>query len=217
MRDPVVLFDLDGTLTDSEVGIVRGMVQGFAAVGAPPPPPDEIRRLIGPPMEDAFLAHGLGPELCGAAVTAARAYYDEKGLYENAVYEGIEPLLAGLAERGFILGVATSKRENVAVRVLEHLGLAAHFAVVRGATEDGTRRHKHEVIAAALAGLGRPQGAVTMVGDRAHDVEGATACGIPCIGVTWGFGTRPELEGAGARVVVDTRPALAYAVVVGAA
>jgi phosphoglycolate phosphatase len=203
MRSPVVLFDLDGTLTDSGVGIANSVQAALDEIGHGPLDAAALRRFVGPPLLDSFAGLGLPRATCEAAVQAYRRYFTETGLYENAVYDGIEEALDALGDAGVVLGVATSKPEPFARRILEHFGLASRFAVIAGAGLDGTLCHKQEVIAAALEGVGAAAGTVTMVGDREHDVFGAQAHGLPCVGVAWGYAEPGELERAGARPIVS--------------
>lgn len=159
---------------------------------------------MGPPLQDVFGVLGVAPDGIAAAVDCYREYYADRGCLENEPYEGLDRVLSQLESAGVRLAVATSKAHVFATRILEHFGLAGHFEHIVGPELDGTLRHKHEVVAEALRRLGvGPQGAV-LIGDRSHDVEGAAANGLPCIGVTWGYGSREELTTAGAIAVVDT-------------
>jgi phosphoglycolate phosphatase len=136
-------------------------------------------------------------------VAAYRAHYAGGALLEATVHRGVPELLTALRAAGAILAVATSKPELFAVRLLRHTGLLPVFASVHGATMDGTVRHKDQVVAAALAA--HPAGRdPVLVGDRSHDVLGAAAHGLPCIGAGWGPAEDGELETAGAAAVADT-------------
>jgi phosphoglycolate phosphatase len=204
LRGRLVLFDLDGTLVDSSPGIWASVRVASAALGLPEPTPARLRAMIGPPLQDGF-ALVLGVPLADVphAVAAYRAHYSAGALLDVTVHDGIPALLDTLREGGAVLAVATSKPETFAVRVLEHTGLLPAFAGVHGATLDGAVRHKDQVVAAALAahpGGRRP----VLVGDRAQDVLGAAAHGLPCIGAGWGPAEDGELETAGAAVVVAT-------------
>jgi phosphoglycolate phosphatase len=200
----LILFDLDGTLVDSSPGIYASVRFAARELGLPEPTPQQLRAMIGPPLQDGFaLVLGVPADLVPRAVGAYRAYYSAGALLEVTVHEGIPELLAALRESGATLAVATSKPEPFAVRVLEHTRLLPAFAGVHGATLDGVVRHKHQVVAAALAA--HPGGSdPVLIGDRAHDVLGAAAHGLPCIGAGWGPAEDGELEGAGAAVVVAT-------------
>lgn len=204
---PVVLFDLDGTLTDSAKGVVEGFRHACAAVGVTPPGGDLTRLLVGPPMVDSFTALGLDAAEIERALAAYTEYYDRTGWSQNAVFDGITALLDALRAAGLRLAVATSKSETRAVRILEHFQLADRFAVIAGASADGARRAKGDVIAHALSQLAvSPAQVLTHIGDREHDVAGARAHGIAATWVSWGYGDRREA--AGARWTVDDPAAL---------
>lgn len=200
----LVLFDLDGTLVDSAPGIWASVRAATAELGLPRPTPDQLRAMVGPPLQDGFAAQfGLRGDEVDRAVAAYRAHYAAGAIFEVTVYAGIPQLLAELADGGATLAVATSKPEPSAVRVLEHTGLLAAFTTVHGATFDGTVRHKDQVVAAALAA--HPDGRTpVLVGDRAQDVLGAAAHGMPCIGAGWGPAPDGELVAAGAAEVAAT-------------
>jgi phosphoglycolate phosphatase len=200
----LVLFDLDGTLVDSTPGIWASIRFAAAELALPPPTPGQLRAMVGPPLEDGFAgAFGLLPDDVARAVAAYREHYTAGAMLDAAVYPGIPELLAGLRADGGTLVVATSKPEPFAIRVLEHTGLLAEFASVHGATLDGAVRHKDQVVGAALAA--HPDGErPVLVGDRSHDVLGARAHGLPCIGAGWGPAPPGELAAAGAAAVVAT-------------
>lgn len=215
---PVLLFDLDGTLTDSAPGILSGFRHALAAVGAPDPSEDLLGRVIGPPMIDTFRALGFDEDRTERAIAAYIDRYDSHGWAENTVFDGIETALQTARALGSRLGVATSKNEKFAVRILEHFGLAGYFEFIGGASDDGARRAKADVIAHSLQGLGMPATpaadggtrGVVMVGDRDHDVLGAACWGIPTIFVEWGYGHPAEADGAhwSVRTVADLERAL---------
>lgn len=183
----LVIFDLDGTLTDSAVGIVACFRNALTLVGAPFPDGDLAARIVGPPMDETFRALGLDGR-ADEAFTAFRAEYGTRGWAMNSLFDGIAPLLADLQAAGVRLAVATSKLEPTAVRILDHFGLVQHFEVIAGACPDGSRKSKTEVLAHALAQLQPLPERVLMVGDRSHDVDGATAHGIDTVVVGWGYG-----------------------------
>ncbi len=200
-----VLFDLDGTLTDSFLGIQRSLLHALQGVGVAPP--DDLRPFVGPPLDVTLRGLGLGDVGIEQALGLYRERYWDVGYLENEVYAGIPELLDALADAGVRTAVATSKAEPTALRILEHFDLARRFAVIGGASIDGTRSHKHEVVAHTLATLpslaGEPA-PVVMVGDRRYDVEGARQHGLDAIGVLWGYGPRAELESAGAWAIAPT-------------
>ncbi len=192
-----VLFDLDGTLSDSAPGIVASMVHAFEVLGLDVP--HHLDWTIGPPLLTVFRELGLPEPLIPAAVDAYRERYSTVGLFENEVYDGIEELLGELSDRGTRLAIATSKPEPFAIRILERFSLSKYFEVIAGATLDGSRGLKADVVAHAIAQLpGFDPASALMVGDRHHDVEGSAEHGVSCVGVLWGYGTRHELESAGA-------------------
>ena len=190
----LVLFDLDGTLTDSAQGIVASFRHALTEIGAQIPDGDLVGRIVGPPMRHTLHTMGLG-EQADAAMAAYRADYTTRGWSMNSVFDGIEPLLIDLQSRGVRLAVATSKAEPTARRILEHFGLDGYFEVIAGASPDGTRAEKADVVAHALRQLQPLPERVLMVGDRRHDVEGAAAHGIDAVVVGWGYG-HADFEGS---------------------
>jgi phosphoglycolate phosphatase len=200
----VVLFDLDGTLTDAAPGIVACIRYALDDMGIPHPDDATMRTFLGPPLADTFGRHfGMTDAQITHAIAKYRERYHDVGLFENAVYDGIPELLGALAAEHRTLAVATSKPTYSATRILEHFDLAGHFTFIGGSDLAGVRHDKAAVIEHTLdelRALGRlPAGAlVTMVGDREHDVHGARAHGIDTIGVLWGYGDADELLGAGA-------------------
>ena len=209
----VVLFDLDGTLTDSAPGILAGLRFALSAMDLPEPDPATMRTFLGPPLNVTFAEHfGLSSAHVDEAIRHYRAYYHQGGELQNAVYDGILEVLQSLRGQGAVLAVATSKPTVSATRILEHFELAPSFAVIAGAELDGSRQHKADVIAHALAEL-QEQGHLTssptnadtlvMIGDREHDVLGAARHGIATIGALWGYGTAQELQAAGANALVE--------------
>jgi phosphoglycolate phosphatase len=210
-------LDLDGTISDSAPGIGRSLQHAFETCGYEPPTDEQIRQVIGPPFEISFPTLGIPVDDIERVVLAYRDRYEDIGLFENTVYPGVAEMLEELTSAGHTLSIATAKPEPTARRIIEHFGFAEYFAVQAGATvEVGTgRRTKAEVITHALISLRLGPAdlrRVVMVGDRDHDVEGASHNGIDCIGVTWGFGSVDELDGAGAAMTVDTPGEVAAAV-----
>jgi phosphoglycolate phosphatase len=197
----LVIFDLDGTLTDSAEGIVASFLHALSHVGAPVPTGDLVAQIVGPPMDDTFRAMELGDD-AEMAITAFRAEYGARGWAMNTLFDGIEALLVDLRAAGVRLAVATSKLEPTARRILAHFGLDQHFEVIAGASPDGSRKTKVEVLAHALSQLEPLPERVLMVGDRSHDVHGAAAHGIDTVVVGWGYGKAdfPD-RSAGASVV----------------
>jgi phosphoglycolate phosphatase len=208
-RPDTVLFDLDGTLIDSGPSILAALRKAFAAEGVPALPPEVERSLVGPPFYQA-LPPFIGDATDRVIATYRRIYLAEGYAFQAQPYPGVQALLDGLARAGVRLAVATSKLEPSAVAVLEHLGLADRFATICGDTADAGRPTKSEVVAEALRRLD-PAPDTTMAGDRHHDVEGARAHGLPCVGAGWGYAAPGELEEAGAIVVLPDPAALAAA------
>lgn len=201
-----ILFDLDGTLTDPGIGITNSVMYALGKCGLPIPDRRSLYRFIGPPLTDSFEEfYGFSRERAAQAVSFYREYFQEKGLYENAVYDGIPELLGRLRDAGKVLLVASSKPEVFVVRILEHFGLSKYFTVVAGSNLDGTRAKKDEVIQCALERMQIADltGAV-MVGDREHDILGAKKTGLVSVGVLFGYGGRQELEQAGADHIAGT-------------
>lgn len=187
MTPQLVIFDLDGTLTDSAEGIVSSFRHALTEIGADVPDGDLVGRIVGPPMHVTLSAMGLG-ERADEAIAAYRADYTTRGWSMNRMFDGIAGLLADLRAAGVRLAVATSKAEPTAQRIVEHFGIDEHFEVVAGASVDGTRSAKADVVAHALTQLQPVPERVLMVGDRSHDVEGAAAHGIDTVVVDWGYG-----------------------------
>jgi phosphoglycolate phosphatase len=195
-----IFFDLDGTLTDSSPGIIGSLHHALRRAGLPVPA-DDLNWLIGPPIQDS-LHRLVGSEAHAAVFGYYRERYDEVGWRENQPYAGIRDMLTALTENDRELYVATAKPRVFAERILEHFDLRRFFTGIFGSELDGTRTHKDELLRWAIAEAGIA-GRGVMVGDRRYDIAGARANGMRAIGVTWGFGTREELEGAGADLVVD--------------
>ena len=199
-----VLFDLDGTLTDSAPGIVNSVRYALERLGLPPQAPEKLRRFVGPPLYES-LREGCGLE--GAefwrAVDLFREYYNDRGWLENAPYPGIPELLRDLRAAGKTLLVATSKPDPMARRVLEHFDLTRWFHRIVGGSLNEEHCQKAEVIRQALTECQWTPPAV-MVGDRRNDCRGAAENGLPAIGVLYGYGDRQELEAAGAAAIAPT-------------
>ncbi len=192
-RPQVVIFDLDGTITDSAPGIVASFRYALAAIGAEIPDCDLAALAVGPPLDHTLAAMGLADH-ADEAIAAYRADYNSGGWAINALFGGIADLLADLRAAQVRLAVATSKPEPIARQILDHFGVTGHFEVIAGAGPDGTRSSKADVLAHALAQLHPPPETVVMVGDRSHDVEGAAQHGIPTLVVGWGYGATDPID-----------------------
>jgi phosphoglycolate phosphatase len=200
----LVLFDLDGTLSDPLPGILSSYRAAFADLGLGTPPTVAPAALVGPPLADVLPTLGVPAHRVPEAVAAYRRHYKASGYADNTLYPGVVSVLDALRADGAVLAVATSKNEGAAELVLAHHGLRDRFSVVAGASDDDTVRHKHQVVSLALHRLARrPDERPVLVGDRRHDVDGATRVGIACIGVTWGYGTAEELRAAGCTTIVE--------------
>lgn len=209
-----ILFDLDGTLTDPGLGITNSVMHALKKWGIEVADRASLYRFIGPPLQDSFMQYyGFSAEDAEKSVAYYREYFRDKGLYENEVYPGVQKLLSDLKAAGKTLAVATSKPEEFAVRILRHFQLDGYFDVIAGATMDSSRSKKADVIAYCLDRLGVSDlGSVVMVGDREHDILGAQKVGVDSIGVLVGYGSREELEKAGATYVAETIPDVLKAV-----
>jgi phosphoglycolate phosphatase len=190
----LVIFDLDGTLTDSAEGIVASFLHALGHIGAPVPEGNLAAQIVGPPMDDTFRAMELG-EHADAAIAAFRVEYGARGWAMNTLFDGIAQLLADLRAADVRLAVATSKLEPTARRILAHFELEQYFEVIAGASPGGSRKTKEEVLAHALAQLQPLPERVLMVGDRSHDVDGAAAHGIDAVVVGWGYGQADFADG----------------------
>jgi len=205
MMKTLCLFDLDGTLTDSKTGILNSAEYALKAVGIKTSAySGNLDKLIGPPIRDAFrLIHPFTDAEVEEVVRKYREYFATKGLLENEVYPGIMDMLSKLDSQGINMAIATSKATVYAVRIAEHFGFAKYFDVIMGSELDGSRSRKSEVIQAVLDNLISAE-KIIMIGDREHDIIGAKETGVASVGVTWGYGTRQELEAAGAINIVDS-------------
>lgn len=200
MEKKVILFDLDGTLTDSGEGITncaRLALEHFGIQSG------SLRHFVGPPLRESFLKAGVPEDKVEEAITIYRSRYNTIGKYENTPYPGIRRLLETLKAQEHQLFVATSKPETVSVDILQKFDLYRYFELVCGATFDRSRDTKASVIAYLLEKAGRCDH-IIMVGDTAYDVIGAAAHGIPTIGVSWGYGNVDEMKVAGAMAIADT-------------
>lgn len=198
-----ILFDLDGTLTDSGEGIINSVIPALEHYGIAIPPREELQVFVGPPLHDTFLRFGVPADQLENATKIYRSRYIPIGKFENAPYPGIPELLEMLKSQGHKLFVATSKPEPMAVEILEHFDLAQYFDRICGASMDTSRSSKEAVIAYLLEQNGSAENMV-MVGDTKYDVIGAKAHGIPTIGVSWGYGEIDEMLEAGAAAIAHT-------------
>lgn len=205
-----LFFDLDGTLTDSEEGIVKCVQYSLRVLGLEEQDASVLRSFIGPPLRASYQqVYGFSEAQTTAAIDLFHERFDALGKFENRPYDGIPALLGGLKRAGFKLMLATSKPEHFARQIMAHFSLEDYFNAICGADEAQGRCEKQDVIKELLR-LNPPlnRDNTIMVGDRKYDVEGAALCGLDCIGVAYGFGGWAELQAAGAKYVVSSVDAL---------
>ena len=202
----VILFDLDGTLTDPKAGITKSVQYALAKYNIQEPDLDKLIPFIGPPLTESFqVFYSLSQEEAVAAVGYYREYFTRTGMYENAVYPGIASLLSELKKAGKQLIVATSKPTVFSVQILEHFALLPFFDSVVGSNLDGTRIHKAEIIDYVLSELPAvDRENIIMVGDRKHDIIGAQHHGLASVAVRYGYGAAEELEQAKPTYLVNS-------------
>lgn len=199
-----ILFDLDGTLTDPGIGITNSVAYALKKWNIEAEDRSKLYKFIGPPLLDSFRKYyGFSEEEAVQAIKYYREYFKVTGIYENTMYDGTEELLKKLKQSGKIIVLATSKPQEFAEIILKHFNLDQYFDYVAGATMDGSRSKKSDVILYALEQIGlNDRAKAVMVGDREHDILGAKHAGLDSIGVLCGYGDREELEHAGATYVV---------------
>lgn len=203
---PAILFDLDGTLTDPFVGITRSIVYALERMGLVAPAAEDLRWCTGPPLRPTFatLLGTTDPGLIDQAIGFYRERYDAIGKFENTIVDGIPEIVARFHEAGYFLSIATSKLQRFAVDIVDHFGLRPYFHVIHGSDADGRNADKAHLLAHILAAENLSASSCVMIGDRSHDMVGASANGVAGIGVLWGYGDREELVGAGAAAIADT-------------
>lgn len=192
-----ILFDLDGTLTDSGEGILNCAELALRHFGLPIPDRQTLRVFVGPPLHDTFVKFGVPEDKAEEAVAVYRSRYTTVGKFENTPYPGVHEMLQALKDQGHTLLVATSKPEGMSIEIMDKFDLSKYFSRICGATMDRSRSSKEDVIAYLLEQNGTAENMV-MVGDTAFDVLGAAAHKIPTIGVSWGYGSVEEMKNAGA-------------------
>ncbi|MEH6403722.1 MAG: HAD hydrolase-like protein [Sneathiella sp.] len=201
-------FDLDGTLSDPKVGITRSIIHALTELDRAAPEADELEWCIGPPLADSLEKLLGNTRDANLAIIKYRERYSAIGALENTLYEGIRPLLETLKEAGHSLFVATSKAEIFAQKILDHFQIADLFENIYGAELDGTRSDKTDLLAYLLKKEDLDPAQTIMIGDRKYDIIGALNNHIRPIGVTYGYGSKSELQDAGASHLCDTPRAL---------
>ena len=198
-----ILFDLDGTLTDSGEGIINCVIYALERFGLPIPAREELRYFVGPPLHESFIKQGVPADRAEEAVAVYRERYVPIGMFENTPYPGIRELLESLKDAGHTLYVASSKPEWMCVDILKHFDLDKYFTMICGATMDTSRTNKEAVIEYLIQENGKSENMI-MVGDTKFDVIGAKYHGIPCIGVSWGYGSVSDMQEAGAMSIANS-------------
>lgn len=205
MKQKVILFDLDGTITDPKIGITKSFQYALQHFGIQVDNLDALEPVIGPPLKKSFSEfYHLPEEQIESAIEKYRERFSTVGLYENEIYDGMENLLKELSEAGYILEIASSKPTVFVEKICEHFKIKQYFTHIVGSFLDGRRGEKEEVVEEAIRLSKATPDHIIMVGDRIYDVIGAHKKGIAVIGVSYGYGGRQELEEAGADVIVDT-------------
>lgn len=202
----IAVFDLDGTITDSGTGIMNAIRYAIEKKKFAEPPEKVMRSFIGPPLREQFQSvFGLDESESREMVELYRVYYEDRGIFENRVYDGVPEMLETLKNKGVTVLMATSKPEKYANVIAEHFGLLRYFDFIGGACMDGTRTAKDEVIGYVIEACGiseEERKQAVMIGDRRHDILGAKKTGLHSMGVLYGYGSREELEEAGAEEIV---------------
>lgn len=201
-----ILFDLDGTLTDPFEGITNSVVHALSRYNIKVDDKRELRSFIGPPLVESFMKYfGFTEDEAKKAVEYYREHFGVKGLFENELYDGIPRLLKMLKDSGKTVIMATSKPEIYARQIAEHFDIAKYFDYMAGSELNGQRIAKTEVIEYALKALDiTDRENCVMIGDRLHDINGAKKSNMRSIGVLWGYGSREELQEAGADIICET-------------
>ena len=201
----IILFDLDGTLTDPKEGITSCVKYALESVGITETNEQILMRFIGPPLVDSFMEfYGFNRRDALKLVAKYRERFSVKGIFENRLYDGVRDMLRELKACGYTVALATSKPRIFAKRICEKYEIAEYFDIISGSELDGTNDYKHQVIEAILTALNSPdRKRVVMVGDRRQDIDGAKQCKIRSIGVSFGYAEEGELERAGVDYIVN--------------
>ena len=199
-----ILFDLDGTIINSEEGITKCVQYALRAKGIDEPDLKKLRCFIGPPLDLMFCEkYAMTAEEAKESVEKYRERYHTIGIMECCLYEGVKEAIIRMKESGYWLALASSKPEISCRRILEHFGLTSYFDEIVGSTLDGSISTKEQVLEELYHRAGVDKDKMCLIGDTKYDAEGAKTFGIRCIGVSYGFGTKEEILDAGAEVVLD--------------
>lgn len=202
-----ILFDLDGTLTESGIGITRCVQYALEKIGKPEEEIEKLKVFVGPPLLEQFMKYAdIEEETAHQAVAYYRERYAVTGIFENRLYDGIDEVLGELKQKGYRLAVASSKPEIYVRQILEYFNLDGYFEEIVGSELSGERTRKSEVIEEALKRMklfGKRE-TVLMIGDKEHDVLGARESQLACVAVSYGYGTREELEAANPLRILDS-------------
>lgn len=199
-----ILFDFDGTLTDSSEGIFKSLTYAFESYGHGTPSADLLKKFIGPPLYHSFTVFcGFDDKHAWEMTDKYRERYRKIGYLESRLYDGIPEMLKALKDRGYILATASSKPLHFVDQICENLGIKKYFDFLGGTEFDNTSESKATVIENAMKNLGAGLDDTLMVGDRLFDIEGAHQVGIPCCAVLYGFGNREEFEEYNAEYIVE--------------
>lgn len=203
-----ILLDLDGTIINSEEGITKCVQYALKSFGIDEPDRTKLLCFIGPPLDPVFREkYGFDAQKAWEAVGKYRERFDREGIFECELYDGIAELIRKLKEKGYVIALASSKPETACRRILEHFSLTSYFDMIVGSTLDGRISTKQEVLeelGRRMEHLNIPKEEMCLIGDTAYDVVGANQFGIRCVGVTYGFGTREQLQKAGAYRICDS-------------
>ncbi|MBQ9414174.1 MAG: HAD hydrolase-like protein [Clostridia bacterium] len=204
-----ICFDLDGTVLDSKPGVFHSVTIALDELSFPRPSDKELMAFLGPPLQDGFanVCH-VPPDRVADAIRSYRAYYSTEGMFEASIFEGIPELLQQLRKVGKQTVVTTSKPQVFARRILERFGVAPLFDGIYGSELDNTRSRKSEVLRYAMQQMSFSVEDAVLIGDRVFDVQGAKEVGMDIVGILYGYGTREELQVAGADCIVEDMPAL---------
>lgn len=200
-----ILFDLDGTISNSEAGITNCIRYVLDFWGIEQPPQEDLLCFIGPPLKEQFQKiYGFDEEKALQSVAKYRERYDKEGIFECELYPGVKELIIALKEKGYQIALASSKPKTACERIIEHFQLDAYFDGIYGATLDGRISTKEQVLENLFEETGMKREETVLIGDTRFDVSGAKQAGILCIGITYGFGSQEELEANGAIAICHT-------------